>query len=540
MNCPTARSPPPVEAAAGGGARRRPGTIGGKPVLACWMGGATARAARTRAPRAAGVAELRHAGRGGRGGRPPDRLGPGAGGAAARARPARPRRPARRPPGARAGRGDLRGGRGRGAADADRAGGEGGARRLRHPASAAIARGDRAAARSPRPRRRCCAGGGAARGQAPVARRATSRTSAASSSTSPRPRRRRRPPRAIAAAAAGGGRRRRRRRLRAPADGPAAPEAQELILGVGRDPVFGPVILFGAGGVAVEVLDDTAVALPPLDAGLARRAGRADAGRPAARRLPRPAAGRAAAIAAGAHRAVAPDRGFSLPARGRHQSAARRRRRRARARRADRDRARPISARRAPNPDLVIRPYPAGWRRTHPAPDGGYALRPIRPADALLYPGFLARIERRGHPHALPGAAAERSRRHRPAADASSTTTARWPSSRSRPTGELAGVSRMVCDPDHRAAEYSLLVRSRPAGARARLGADAHPDRLRARRRARAARGHGAAREPRHARLVGRLGFRSAYDAEDIRAVTVTWLDLRPPPGALAEAGGGS
>src|SRR5690606_39896000 len=41
--------------------------------------------------------------------------------------------------------------------------------------------------------------------------------------------------------------------------------AQELILGVSRDPIFGPIILFGAGGVAVEVLNDTAIALPPLD-----------------------------------------------------------------------------------------------------------------------------------------------------------------------------------------------------------------------------------------------------------------------------------
>ena len=42
-------------------------------------------------------------------------------------------------------------------------------------------------------------------------------------------------------------------------------QAQELILGMSRDPIFGPVILFGAGGVAVEVMDDTAIALPPLD-----------------------------------------------------------------------------------------------------------------------------------------------------------------------------------------------------------------------------------------------------------------------------------
>ncbi|MEW6373623.1 MAG: bifunctional acetate--CoA ligase family protein/GNAT family N-acetyltransferase [Pseudomonadota bacterium] len=48
------------------------------------------------------------------------------------------------------------------------------------------------------------------------------------------------------------------------------PEAQELILGAATDPVFGPVIVFGQGGVAVEVADDHAVGLPPLNAVLAR------------------------------------------------------------------------------------------------------------------------------------------------------------------------------------------------------------------------------------------------------------------------------
>lgn len=48
------------------------------------------------------------------------------------------------------------------------------------------------------------------------------------------------------------------------------PNGRELIVGVSRDPVFGPVITFGAGGVLVEVLSDTAVALPPLNSFLAR------------------------------------------------------------------------------------------------------------------------------------------------------------------------------------------------------------------------------------------------------------------------------
>ena len=48
------------------------------------------------------------------------------------------------------------------------------------------------------------------------------------------------------------------------------PQAQELIVGSTIDPVFGPVILFGQGGTAVEVMADRAVALPPLNVPLAK------------------------------------------------------------------------------------------------------------------------------------------------------------------------------------------------------------------------------------------------------------------------------
>ena len=48
------------------------------------------------------------------------------------------------------------------------------------------------------------------------------------------------------------------------------PHAQELIVGASVDPVFGPVILFGQGGTAVEVIADRAIALPPLNRVLAR------------------------------------------------------------------------------------------------------------------------------------------------------------------------------------------------------------------------------------------------------------------------------
>ena len=48
------------------------------------------------------------------------------------------------------------------------------------------------------------------------------------------------------------------------------PQAQEVIVGARIDAVFGPVVLFGQGGTAVEVIADTAIALPPLNRALAR------------------------------------------------------------------------------------------------------------------------------------------------------------------------------------------------------------------------------------------------------------------------------
>jgi acetyltransferase len=48
------------------------------------------------------------------------------------------------------------------------------------------------------------------------------------------------------------------------------PAAQELICGIVQDAAFGPVVLFGQGGIAAEVVADRAVGLPPLDDVLAR------------------------------------------------------------------------------------------------------------------------------------------------------------------------------------------------------------------------------------------------------------------------------
>jgi acetyltransferase len=48
------------------------------------------------------------------------------------------------------------------------------------------------------------------------------------------------------------------------------PNGRELMIGVFRDPIFGPVITFGAGGFDVEIFSDRSVALPPLNRFLAK------------------------------------------------------------------------------------------------------------------------------------------------------------------------------------------------------------------------------------------------------------------------------
>ncbi len=70
------------------------------------------------------------------------------------------------------------------------------------------------------------------------------------------------------------------------------PNGRELMVGVVQDPVFGPVITFGAGGTAVEILRDRAVAAAAAERAADSRHGALHAHREAARPVPQSSANR--------------------------------------------------------------------------------------------------------------------------------------------------------------------------------------------------------------------------------------------------------
>ena len=236
-------------------------------------------------------------------------------------------------------------------------------------------------------------------------------------------------------------------------------QSQELILGVSRDPIFGPVILFGAGGVAVELIDDTAMALPPLDDVLAGDLiERTRIGRLLAGYRDRKPADRAAIVSAliGISQMivdfpciVAMDINPLL---------------------ADADGVVALDARleiepgdvdvQGPNPALAIRPYPAGWEKQVSGDGRHFRIRPIKPADFGLYPDFLAKVSRDdirlrflAPRNGFPDEMLLRLTQLDYDRDMAFVALA-------EPAGELAGIGRLSCDPDHAIGEFALLVRS--------------------------------------------------------------------------------
>src|SRR5262249_4855800 len=234
------------------------------------------------------------------------------------------------------------------------------------------------------------------------------------------------------------------------------PKAIELIAGMSVDPTFGPLLMFGAGGTAVEVVRDTAHALPPLDLNLAHDLMRQTrVWRLLQGYRDRPAADLAALAEAlvrlgylvARHREIcevdinpllADERGIiALDAGVR------------------------VDAAQAPRVPMASRPYPSQWVADAETEGvGPVRFRPIRPEDEALYAAFFQRLtpeDQRlrffsGHPDLS----------HRFLARLTQIDYAREMAfvATAKATGELLGVARFVADPDYTRGEYAILVRS--------------------------------------------------------------------------------
>ncbi|MGE0723462.1 MAG: GNAT family N-acetyltransferase, partial [Alphaproteobacteria bacterium] len=239
------------------------------------------------------------------------------------------------------------------------------------------------------------------------------------------------------------------------------PGAFELILGVVDDATFGPVMLVGQGGTAVELIDDKALGLPPLDEALARemigrtRLARLLAGfrgRPAADmdgivhalvRLSQLAAEQAEVIEVDINPLLADAAGVvALDARIRVRTTAR-----------------------PPEARLAIRPYPQELESEARLPDGtDILLRPIRPEDA---PALEAAVDRMT-PEDI------RMRFFAPMRKLPETMLARLTQidydremaivAFRKDTREGMGVVRLLADPDGQRAEFAIAVVSDAKG----------------------------------------------------------------------------
>ncbi|MEQ1696514.1 MAG: bifunctional acetate--CoA ligase family protein/GNAT family N-acetyltransferase [Hyphomicrobiaceae bacterium] len=240
------------------------------------------------------------------------------------------------------------------------------------------------------------------------------------------------------------------------------PGAHELLLGISVDETFGPLVTFGTGGTGVEVIRDTAQALPPLDLNLARdlmaqtRVWKLLQGyrdRPRADidaiamtlvRLSYLAARHPEIREIDINPLLADEKGvIALDAR-----------------------VRIADETTTPRTPLAIRPYPSEWERTVARPElapaglGEILIRPIRPEDEALYAAFFEKIDKDD----------VRLRFFSPNVSLSHAFLARLTQidyareiafvAISKKSGALLGVARFIADPDFVTGEYGVLVRS--------------------------------------------------------------------------------
>ena len=233
------------------------------------------------------------------------------------------------------------------------------------------------------------------------------------------------------------------------------PGAYELIAGVTSDATFGPVILFGHGGTAVEILRDKSLELPPLNTALARAQiertriaallkGYRD--RPAAdidgvvsvlMQLGRITAEHAEVAEIDINPLLCDSDGvIAVDGRVRVRAASA-----------------PAEAR------LAIRPYPQRLESEIRTADGSlFAVRPIRPEDEPALRQFAAAVDVGDLWH--PVFALLREKSHETAARLSQIDYDREMTMVAWADGRVAGLARSAADPGREEAEAAVIIRA--------------------------------------------------------------------------------
>lgn len=232
-------------------------------------------------------------------------------------------------------------------------------------------------------------------------------------------------------------------------------KAREVIAGFSVDPRFGPVIVFGRGGTAAELIADTQVALPPLDLASAESLiARTRVSRILAAYRDVPAADRraiaAVLVALGNIASALPQiRAMDLnPVL------------------ADASGAVAVDARVVLEPDPArrrrpaIRPYPASWTLHLALGERRFLIRPMKPEDELLLGAMLARVT--SEDLRLRFFAPLKSFSHAFLARLTQLDYAREMAfiAIEEGSGQAAGAVRLHADPGHVEAEYAILLRS--------------------------------------------------------------------------------
>ena len=232
-------------------------------------------------------------------------------------------------------------------------------------------------------------------------------------------------------------------------------KARELIAGFSVDPCFGPVIVFGRGGTAAELIADTQVALPPLDLASAESLiARTRVSRILAAYRDVPAADRRAIagvlVAVGNIASALPQiRAMDLnPIL------------------ADAGGVVAVDARVVLEPDPArrrrpaIRPYPNSWTRRLALGERRFFIRPMKPEDELLIGAMLARVT--AEDLRLRFFAPLKTFSHAFLARLTQLDYAREIAfiAIEEDSGEAAGAVRLHAAPGHAEAEYAILLRS--------------------------------------------------------------------------------